>query len=363
MNNRTPFYNCHLRAGAKMTDFGGYKMPMQYDGIKKEHNAVRQAAGLFDVSHMGEFLLDGEGATDLLQKLTVSDMAALPVGQAAYTVMCREDGGILEDLIAYREGPEMWMLVVNAANRKADLEWILSHNHTGVEVVDLSEEIALLALQGPMATSILEMSTEGPVSDLKRFEFRPQRVAGQEGVLVSATGYTGEEGFELYIQTTLADPIAIWESIVQSESREGAVLCGLGARDTLRLEAGMLLCGQDMGQEVNPYEARLSWLVHPEKGDFIGRESLEWVRNSGPEKMLCGMMMTAPGKIPRTGYDIADRDGAVLGRVTSGTHSITLKQGIALGYLPAERATVEETIYISIRGELSEAKIVKLPFV
>lgn len=363
MSKRTPFYEEHLKLDAKMTDFGGFEMPVQYKGIKTEHHAVRKAAGLFDVSHMGEFILSGSSALDLIQKITINDASALTPGKVQYTAMCLEDGGLVDDLLVYKLDENRFMMVVNASNIEKDREWVNRHNEFGVGIEDRSESTALLALQGPNAEKILKELTGLPVMDLPYYNFVSGSVAGQNDVLVSATGYTGERGFELYLDNQKTDPVSVWSALLEKGNSYGLEPAGLGARDTLRLEMGLLLYGNDISKQTNPIEAGLGWLTKLEKGDFIGRNALLKVREQGPDRKLAGFVMDETRHIPRSGYDICDKDGNKIGFVTSGTHSVTLSKGVGMGYLPVSRAQNGEPIYISIRKDLAPATVTKPPFI
>lgn len=362
MPKKTPLYDEHLKAGARLIDFGGFDMPVQYSGIKQEHMAVRESAGLFDVSHMGEFFVTGNKALELIQKVTVGNMQKLKPGKAKYTVMCYENGGIIDDLIVYMLGDEEYMLVVNASNIDKDFSWIEKQNSMGASVENRSDEIALLALQGPESENILKKITGAPVNDIGFYSFKRGTVAEEQEIIISATGYTGEKGFELYIDTTQADPVRIWAELLKTGKSFGLEPAGLGARDTLRLEMGYALYGNDISKETTPIEARLGWLIDFDKEHFIGKEVLQEQKKKGVSKKLMGFIMAEPRRVPRHGYSIHDGRGSKIGTVTSGTQSVSLDEGIGMGYIPTEKASENKKIYINIRGKNVEAIVVKPPF-
>lgn len=344
-----------------MTDFSGFEMPVQYHSIKEEHMAVRTAAGLFDVSHMGEILVGGPSALSVLQELSVNDAGRLAPGQSHYSVMCLENGGIVDDLLVYRLAEEQYMLVVNASNTEKDLDWILSVNQGRADVSNISEEIALIALQGPKAEQILEKVARDNEVSVPPFEFRTLALSHYDNLLVSATGYTGEAGFEIYANIRHVNVVDLWNKIMEAGRDEGLKPCGLAARDTLRLEAGLLLYGNDISEETTPIEAGLSWLV---KGDnaFIGREVIEKQKSTGTSRKRVGIVMDKAGKIPRSGCTIHSESGEQIGVVGSGGLSVSASRGIAMGYLPVEFAEVGTPVSIDIRGKKQTARIVKLPF-
>ncbi|MEX0646157.1 MAG: glycine cleavage system aminomethyltransferase GcvT [Balneolaceae bacterium] len=361
MLKRTPFYEQHKARGAKIIDFGGFEMPVQYAGIKQEHLAVRERAGLFDVSHMGEFFISGPEALNLIQKITINDASVLTPGKAQYSAMCYENGGIVDDLLVYMLDDEQYMLVVNASNIKKDLEWISSHNSMGATVENRSDKTALLALQGPESVEILRNLTDTEVADIKSYNFAVGNVAGEKNVIISATGYTGEKGFELYIDTETSDPQKIWDALFGlSNTPEPA---GLGARDTLRLEMGYALYGNDITKETNPLEARMGWLTKLDKNSFIGKEALMKQKKQKVSRKLMGFEIEESRNVPRAGYKISKEDGSEIGFVTSGTQSISLNKGIGMGYISAEKAGEGETIYINIRKRQVKAVVVKPPFI
>ena len=355
---RTPLHDRHRELGGKLVPFAGFEMPVQYPtGIRAEHQAVRETAGLFDVSHMGEFEVRGPEALALVQRVTVNDASKVAVGQAQYSAMCRPGGGVIDDLLVYRF-PDRWMLVVNAANLEKDLEWIREHvDGSGAAVDDRSEDTALLALQGPVAREILRPLVEVDLDDIRYYRFREARVAGRPAV-ISATGYTGEDGFELYLPA--ADAPAVWDALLEEGSGDGLVPAGLGARDSLRLEMGYALYGNDLDEEHTALESGLGWIVKLDKGDFVGREALARQREEGVTRRLVGLRLTERG-FPRPGYGILS-DGDPVGEVTSGTLSPTLGEGIAMGYVPAGLAAPGTEVEVEIRGRPTSAVVQRPPF-
>jgi aminomethyltransferase len=346
-----------------MVPFAGFEMPVQYDGIIAEHMAVREHAGLFDVSHMGEVIVAGEHAHDFVQHLVTNDIDRLEDGKALYTVMCREDGGIVDDLLVYRLASDNYMLVINAANIAGDFEWMRDHNPMGAELTDRSDEIGLLALQGPAAYDVLESATGLDIRDVKFYHFvQPDAGAflGLEDVIVSRTGYTGEPGVEIYCRA--ADAPAIWDALMESGRAYGLQPAGLGARDTLRLEAGFCLYGNDITTETNPIEAGLGWLTKFDKDDFVGKATLETVKKDGPERRLVAFVAGGRG-IPRQGHDILDPDGERIGIVTSGTQSPVLETGIGMGYVPNEPryTTPGSRLLVSRRGRSFDVEVRRPP--
>ena len=338
-------------------------MPVQYAGIKQEHTAVREKAGLFDVSHMGEFFISGENSLALIQKITINDASILKPGKAQYTAMCYEDGGIVDDLLVYKLAEDRYMLVVNASNIEKDFEWVQSQNSMNAEIENRSDSISLVALQGPESVNILQNLTKKDVSAIKFYSFETGEVAGQKDVIISATGYTGEKGFELYIDNSKADPELIWNSILNEGKEYGIEPAGLGARDTLRLEMGFALYGNDITKDTHPLEARMGWLTKLDKGEFIGRKALLKKKEEGLTRKLMGFEMKEPRNVPRSGYDITDKKGEPIGFVTSGTQSITLNKGIGMGYITTDKAAEGEKVYIQIRKRQAEAVVKKPPFI
>ncbi len=364
MSKKTPFYAIHEKAGARLVDFAGYQMPIQYDGIKTEHTAVREAVGMFDVSHMGEFFISGPEALELLQKIMVNDASKLKTGKAQYTCMCYEDGGIIDDVIVYQlsDEPE-YMIVANASNMEKDWEWINKQNTFDAKVVNKSDETALLAVQGPKSLETLQKLTDLNLADIGFYSFQTGSLAGVDNVIFSATGYTGEKGFELYFNHKDADAESVWEAIMEAGEEFGIEPCGLGARDTLRLEMGFALYGNDISEKTHPLEARLGWITKLDKGDFIGREALQQKKEEGNSRQLVGFTVEGRRNIPRQGYEILNSDEEVIGEVTSGTMSITLGTGIGMGYVAKEYAAEGTDVYIRIRKKLADAKVARPPFI
>lgn len=361
---RTPLHGRHLRMGARMVPFAGYEMPIQYAGIVEEHLAVRRNAGIFDVSHMGELFVTGPHAAEFVQSIVTNDVDRLHDGRAMYTVMCREDGGILDDLIVYRFSSERYMLVVNAVNREKDLSWLIQHNAEKALIDDQSDEIALIAVQGPNCTDIVERVTGESLEGLKFYHFRPlsdPTFFQCRFAVVSQTGYTGEHGFEIYCDADRA-PV-VWDALLEAGEPSGLTPAGLGARDTLRIEAGFCLYGNEITESTNPLEAGLGWLTRLEKGPFIGKQALERIRSDGPGRRLVAFCMLDRA-VPRSGYPILDASGSEVGIVTSGTQSPVLGRGIGMGYVPNDSTftKIGSAIAISVRGRPFAAEIVKPPF-
>jgi aminomethyltransferase len=343
---RTPLHDRHVAAGAKLVPFAGWEMPVQYGGIREEHVAVRTACGVFDVSHMGQIETSGPQATALLQRLLSNDVEKIPVGGAQYSVLCREDGGVLDDLFTYRLAPDRYLTVTNAANRAKDLAWFRRHaDGLEAEVADAHERYAMLAVQGPRAREILQAMADAPLPE--RFTVG-ERVMGGRRVLACGTGYTGEDGLELLCAPSDAGPL--WDEVV----RRGAAPAGLAARDTLRLEVCFHLYGNDLGEDRGPIEGGLGWCCKEDTG-FIGAEAVRAVREAGPREMLVPFRLTGPG-IPRQGNPIAGG-----GVVTSGTLSPCLGSGIGMGYVPAERATPGTELEIDVRGKTRAAVVAERP--
>jgi aminomethyltransferase len=355
---RTPLHDEHVALGGRMVPFAGYAMPVQYPtGITAEHRAVREAAGLFDVSHMGEFEVRGPDALALLQRVTVNDASRVEEGQAQYTAMVREHGGIIDDLLLYRFD-DHWMVVVNASNREKDLAWIRTHaGGLDATVTDRSEEIGLLALQGPRAREILRPLVDIDLDEVGYYRFAEGAVDGVGGV-ISATGYTGEDGFELYLPA--ADCAAVWRRLVAEGADAGLIPAGLGARDSLRLEVGYALYGNDLDEEHTPLEAGLGWITKLDKGDFLGRAALAKQKREGVTRRLVGLRLTERG-FPRPGYPVVAR-GEAVGEVTSGIVSPTLGEGIAMAYVAAEHAGKGSEVAVEIRGRAVPAVVRRPPF-
>ena len=361
---RTPLYQKHVELGARLVPFAGFAMPVQYEGIIEEHLAVRRNAGLFDVSHMGEVFVRGPHAFDFVQHLVTNDAARLYNGRAMYTVMCREPGGIVDDLIVYKIADDEYMLVVNAANREKDFDWMVQNNAAKADLDDLSDDIALMAVQGPTAFRIVEKVVGQSLDELKFYHFMTLAqgsLFGSEFTLVSHTGYTGEPGLEIYCDAGSAS--AVWDAVMEAGRDSGLKPAGLGARDTLRVEAGYCLYGNDITEDTNPLESGLGWLTKLEKDDFIGKAALERVKTEGLRRKLVGFVMEERG-IPRSGYPILNAAGKEIGAVTSGTQSPLLQRGIGLGYVPNESTytAVGAEIAISIRNRPVRAHVQKPPF-
>ncbi|MFH5832346.1 glycine cleavage system aminomethyltransferase GcvT [Halalkalibaculum sp. DA384] len=364
MSKRTPFYTIHQDLGARLVDFGGYDMPVRYGSITKEHQAVRNGVGLFDVSHMGEFYVHGPEALQLVQHVTINDASRLKENQAQYSAMCYEDGGIVDDLLVYRlSGGDGYILVVNASNIEKDLRWIRRHNTFEAEVKDQSADTCLLAVQGPQSVETLQKLTDIDLSAISFYHYRVGKCAGFEDVVFSATGYTGEKGFEIYFDQNQAEPEAIWNSIMEAGAEFGIRPCGLGARDTLRLEMGYALYGNDITKDTNPLEAGLGWLTKPDKGEFIGRTALQKIKEEGVQRRLVGFTVEEDRAIPRSGYRMLDSQGNRIGFVTSGSQSITLGIAIGMGYVDRSFSGEGTKVFIEIRNKRAEATVVRPPFI
>jgi aminomethyltransferase len=357
----TPFTKKHIELGAKMAEFAGYNMPISYSGINDEHLAVRKNAGIFDVSHMGEFILKGPGALDLIQRATSNDASKLTDGQAQYSCLPNESGGIVDDLLVYcLKAGEAYMLVVNAANIEKDWKWISALNTQGVNMEDISSKTALLAVQGPEATRILQPLSAMDLMNLKYYHFVKGSFAGVDNVLISATGYTGAGGVEIYFEDKNDSANKIWEAIFAAGQPFGLKPAGLAARDTLRLEMGYCLYGNDIDDTTSPLEAGLGWITKFTK-PFVGRELMEQLKKKGIQKKLVGFEMLEKG-IPRHGYEIKDFSGATIGEVTSGTQSPSLNKAIGMGYVRDTFSSMDAKIYIKVRDKLLQGRVVKLPF-
>lgn len=356
---KTAIYNTHIFMGAKMIPFAGFYMPIKYTNIQEEHMSVRNFAGIFDVSHMGEFFIEGNEAENLLQYLTTNNISYLKIGQAQYSCMTNELGGIVDDLIIYKLNNKKFMLVVNASNIKKNIEWIKSHNNFSANFYDVSSEYSLLAIQGPFASKILQPLTNIPLQKIPFYHFIIGTFAEIDQVIISATGYTGSPGFELYLKNEYAEKT--WEKIFHIGINLGIKACGLASRDTLRIEMGYRLYGQDINEETTPLEAGLSWITKFDK-DFIGKNILFNQKENGINKKLIAFILEGKG-IPRKGYIISDLNKNLIGNVTSGTFSPILKKGIGLGYVPISFAKELEKLQILIRNKYIPIKIIKLPFI
>ncbi len=357
----TAFTGKHIALGAKMAAFAGYNMPISYTGINDEHAAVRKNAGVFDVSHMGEFIVKGEHALDLIQRVTSNDAAKLKPGQAQYSCLPNDAGGIVDDLLVYCiEENKVYMLVVNASNIEKDWNWIQKHNSQKAEMHNISEKTCLLAIQGPNATKILQPLTEIDILNLKYYTFVKGKFAGVDNVVISATGYTGAGGVEIYFEDSNGAADKIWDAIFEAGGPQGLKPIGLGARDTLRLEMGFCLYGNDIDDTTSPIEAGLGWITKFTK-EFTSKEVFAEQKAEGVEKKLVGFEMIEKG-IPRHGYEVKDFGGNTIGHVTSGTQSPTLGKAIGMGYVRTPFAAIDSDIYIKVRDKLLQAKVSKIPF-
>ncbi|SDL02748.1 aminomethyltransferase [Salinimicrobium catena] len=354
----TALSSTHIALNAKMVPFAGYNMPVSYEGVNAEHETVRKSVGVFDVSHMGEFLITGEHALELIQKISSNDASKLVDGKAQYSCMPNNNGGIVDDLIIYRFNEEKYLLVVNASNIEKDWNWISQHNTMNATMRDLSDEYSLLAIQGPKAAEAMQSLTDVDLSAIKFYTFEVAPFAGVENVIISATGYTGSGGFEIYCKNE--DAQKIWDKVFEAGADFGIKPIGLAARDTLRLEMGYCLYGNDIDDTTSPIEAGLGWITKFTK-DFINSEALKEQKEQGPKRKLVGFELDERG-IPRQGYDIVDDNGKVIGVVTSGTMSPSLEKGIGLGYVPTEVAAPGSKINIQVRKKALPATVVKLPF-
>ena len=356
---RTGLTHVHERLGAKMVPFAGFSMPVQYTSMHDEHHAVRRAAGIFDISHMGEFEFEGPRALEAIQRITVNDAATLAVDQAQYSAMVRDDAGVLDDCVVYRLTDERYLMVVNASNIAKDWVHVMAHlPEDGVEVVDRSDQITLLAVQGPRAIEAVTTVVDVPVADIPYYWKRDGRIAGVEAI-VSRTGYTGEDGFELYFDREHSE--AVWQALTAAGDSVGLRPCGLGARDTLRLEMKYALYGNDIDESTNPYEAGLGWIVKLDKaGDFVGRAALERLAAQGPERRLVGFQLGERG-VPRPGYAVAI-EGEVVSEVRSGAMSPSLGVGIGTCYLPKGHTKAGTPIGVVVRERELDAEVAKTPF-
>ncbi len=354
---RTPLFEAHVAAEARIVPFAGFEMPVQYSGVVEEHRTVREAVGLFDVSHMGEVELRGPRALEVVDRIVTNHVAKIADTQALYTVMCRPDGGIVDDLVVYRFSPERIFICVNAANRAKDFAWIKAQAGDDCDVIDRGDEFAQIAVQGPKAPELVARLASVPVADIKRYWFRSGQVAGQEAI-IARTGYTGEDGFELYVAPQAAR--GVWDALLDQGADLGVKPAGLGARDSLRLEMAYPLYGNDIDDTTNPLEAGLGWVVKMGK-DFIGKAALEAVKVQGLTRKLVGFQMAAKGGIARHGYPVT-KDGQKVGEVTSGTMGPTLNQAVGLAYVPTTLASVGTAIEIEIRSKPVAATVVDKPF-
>lgn len=356
---RTPLFEIYKNYGAKTIDFGGWDLPVQFSSIKEEHEAVRTRAGLFDVSHMGEVEVRGADSLAFLQKIATNDVSLVKDGGAQYTAMCYEDGGTVDDLLIYKKADNDYLLIVNASNIDKDIEWLKANVFGEVTIKDLSNDVALLALQGPLAEQILQKLTDANLSDIKFFRFKDAvKIAGVDA-LISRTGYTGEDGFEIYCASASAKQL--WETILESGKEEGVVPCGLGARDTLRFEVSLPLYGQELSKDITPIEAGIAFAVKSNKeADFIGKAVLKEQKENGPERKLVGVELLDKG-IPRHGYEVFVNDEQI-GEVTTGTQSPTLKKNIGLALVKSDFSELGTEVEVQIRKKRLKAVVVATPF-
>jgi aminomethyltransferase len=356
---RTPLYELYREYGGKTIDFGGWDLPVQFSSIKEEHEAVRTAAGLFDVSHMGEIEVKGEEALTYLQKMMTNDVSKIKDGGAQYTAMCYEDGGTVDDLLIYRKSDNHYLLVVNASNIEKDFDWLKSHELENVTVTNISNDVAQLALQGPKSEEILQKLTEYDLSSIRFFKFADHVEVDGVKSLVSRTGYTGEDGFEIYCSNE--DAPKLWRAILEAGKEEGILPIGLGARDTLRFEANLALYGQELSATISPLEAGIGFAVKVDKDiPFIGQDVLKKQKEEGTPRKLVGIEMIDKG-IPRTGYEVFMNDEKI-GEVTTGTQSPTLKKNIGLALINSEHASLDTVVEVQVRKKRLKAKIVPTPF-
>lgn len=359
---KTPLNQVHIDAGARMVDFGGWHMPVQYSGLTQEHTAVRTKAGLFDVSHMGEVLVEGEGAELFLNKLVTNNVSKLKDGQAQYTVMCYENGGIVDDLLVYKRGPGRYLLCINAGNIEKDWEWIQSQGKDtpGLKIHHASDEFCQIAIQGPLSEKILSSLVNIPLAPIKYYHFAETKICG-EPAIISRTGYTGEDGFEIYAPASQA--VAIWSSLMDAGKPLGLIPCGLGARDTLRTEMKYPLYGHEINAETNPLEAGLGWVTKLDKTvDFCGKAALQKIKESKPTRALIGLKVLERG-IPRQGYELVDAEGKkLLGVVTSGTLSPSLGYPIAIAYVQVGHDKIGTKLQVKIRDRQFPAEVIPTPF-
>lgn len=357
----TAFNEIHKKAGAKMLEFAGYEMPIEYTGIIDEHNTVRNGVGVFDVSHMGEFWVKGPNSLNLVKKLTSNDPGILAPGQAQYTCFPNGKGGIVDDLLVYCYEPNKYMLVVNAANIEKDWNWVVSNNDVGAELENASDRISQLAVQGPKATAALQKLTDINLSEIKFYTFVTGKIAGVDDVIISATGYTGAGGFELYFRNEVAGQM--WNAIFEAGEEFGIKPIGLAARDTLRLEMGYCLYGNDIDDTTSPIEAGLGWITKFNNGrQYIDRDFLMMQKTEGVTRQLRGFILLERG-IPRHGYELVNSEGGTIGHVTSGTMSPTLNKGIGMGYIAKEYSAFGTQVFVKIRNKAIPAEVVRIPFI
>ncbi|HZG71612.1 MAG TPA: glycine cleavage system aminomethyltransferase GcvT [Chondromyces sp.] len=356
---RTPLFETYKEYGGKTIDFGGWELPVQFSGIKAEHEAVRTKAGLFDVSHMGEVTVKGAGSLAFLQKMMTNDISRLQPGGAIYTAMCQEDGGTIDDLLVYQLEENDYLLVVNAANTEKDFDWLKQHGDDEVDIQNVSSQWGQLALQGPLAQQVLQrLVTETDLSDIKFFKFKQNvKINGIEA-LISRTGYTGEDGFEIYCAAE--DAPVLWKAILSEGEEDGVLPCGLGARDTLRFEAALPLYGQELSADITPLEAGIGFAVKTAKENFIGLEALKEQKENGVPRKLVGLEMIDRG-IPRHGYRVFSGEEEI-GHITTGTQSPTLKKNVGLALIQSSYAELDHMVQVEIRGKKINAKMISTPF-
>lgn len=358
---KTVLNQIHKDLGAKMVDFAGWEMPVQYSGINQEHLAVRQTAGLFDVSHMGEFLIKGEKALDLIQKITSNDASKLENGGIQYSTLLNENGGIVDDLLIYKNQDNDYFTVVNASNIEKDWNWFNTYNTEKAELKNISDELSLLAIQGPKAIDIMKKLTSADLDNLKYYNFTTDTVAGISNIIISNTGYTGSGGYELFVKNSEAEKL--WNALLEAGKEFGILPCGLAARDTLRLEKGFCLYGNELNDETSPLEAGLGWVTKlNKKSEFLSKKILENQKINGVKQKLTGFEMLDKG-IPRHGYKIYNSENQEIGEITSGTMSPMKKIGIGIAYVKPEYAPIDTEFFVGIRDKKLKAKAVKMPFV
>ncbi len=355
----TALTGLHIALGAKMAEFAGYNMPIVYSGINEEHRAVRNSVGVFDVSHMGEFMLKGEKALDLIQLITTNDASKLADGKVQYSCMPNDKGGIVDDLLVYRWNESEYYLVVNASNIEKDWNWIKLHNTFGVEMTNMSDDMSLLAVQGPNALKTLQKLTDINLSAIPYYAYAAGKMAGLDDVIISNTGYTGAGGFEIYVWNK--DARAMWDAVFEAGKEFGIVPCGLACRDTLRLEKAFCLYGHDIDDTTSPIEAGLGWITKFTK-NFVMSDYHRSIKENGPKKKLIGFEITEKGKIPRQHFKIKDAEGNEIGEVTSGTQSPTLGKAIGMAYVKTEFSSLGSEIFVEIRNQPVKAVVVKTPF-
>ncbi|MCT3646976.1 glycine cleavage system aminomethyltransferase GcvT [Elizabethkingia anophelis] len=356
---RTALFDKHVSLGAKIVPFAGFEMPVQYSGVTEEHFAVREKAGMFDVSHMGQFFIEGPGSKELLQKVTTNNVDALEDGKAQYSCLPNENGGIVDDLIVYKIADEKYFVVVNASNIDKDWNHISKYNTFGAKTTNASDDMSLIAIQGPKATEILQKLTDTQLADIPYYNFTIGAVAGVQDVIISNTGYTGSGGFEIYFKNENA--VKLWDALTEAGEEFGMIPCGLASRDTLRLEKGFCLYGNDIDDTTSPIEAGLGWITKFDK-DFVSKEVFAKQKEEGITRKLVGFEMQEKA-IPRHDYEVVDAEGNVIGKVTSGTMSPMKKIGVGLAYVAKPHFKLGSDIFIRIRNKDIPAKVVKLPFV